>query len=597
MTFQGWFTLAVVALTLAALARLHGPPHRVLLAALVALVAGGVLAPTEALAGFANEGLATVAALFVVAAGLTHSGAVDLLVHHLLGEPRTVQSAIARLALPVAAVSAFVNNTPVVAALIPAVLGWARRLQVAPSKLLIPLSYAAILGGTLTLVGTSTNLVVNGYYQKFNQGEGLSLFAITPVGLPVALVGIAFMVWWFPGLLPERRDRAPFADLRSFTLEVAVDPAGPLVGKRIAEAGLRHLGRLFLVELARGDTVLAAVSPEERLQGGDRLVFAGDTRAVADLLRIKGLVPVPEPGANPAPRRLERRLVEAVVSPRCSALGLTLREARFRDRFGAAVLAVARGGERVAGNLGTIRLRAGDTLLLETPPDFAARERQGEDFLLIQELDEIPPRHERAWLALAILAGVVAAAATGLCSMLEAALVGALATVVTGCCPADRLERSLDLPVLLAIGASLALGTALHQSGAARWLADGVLALAGDHPWLVLCLVYAAVSLLTELITNNAAALLVLPVALDLAPRTGLAEETLVIAVMMAASASFATPLGYQCNLMVYGPGGYRFADFLRVGIPMNLLAGAATLAALALREGLGALTGGGALL
>lgn len=585
MEWQGWFSLSLMVAALAVLILTRIGPHLVMMAVLTLLSLSGVLSAGEALAGFANAGLITVACMFVVAAGVHASGGVDMLVSRVLGRPKGVRGALARIFAPVVLLSGFLNNTPVVATMIPAIHAWSRRIHIPASKLMIPLSYTAILGGTLTLIGTSTNLVVNGQYQQLTGEEGLSLFAITPVALPVVLVGLAFIWLVFPRLLPDRSEKTAFANLREFTLEVAVDPSGPLVGQSVEQAGLRSLDRVYLVEIERNGNIVTAVPSEEKLKGGDRLVFAGDTEAISDLLRINGIVPSPENGHSDTLNldRAERCLVEAVVSPHCDSVGHAIRDARFRDRYGAVVLAVARSGERVQGNLGNIVLEAGDTLLLEARPAFVSRQRYNKDFLLINDLDKSQPRHERAWLAWGILAAVVLAAGSGLTSMLNAALVGAGLMVMTGCCSLSQAEKSLDLTVIVTIAASFALGAALEKTGVSGWIAHGIVEFSAGTPWLLLLLTYLAVSVLTEIITNNAAAVLMLPIVLEVTERAGLNPEPFIFAIMIAASASFATPLGYQTNLMVYGPGGYRFSDFLRVGVPMNLLIGAVTLITLLL--------------
>lgn len=580
MEWEGWVSLALTVGALLTLVFTRIGPHLVMMAVLTILSALGILSGNEALAGFSNSGLITVAAMFVVAAGIHSSGGVDLLVNKVLGQPRSARSAMSRLMSPVVLFSAFLNNTPVVATLIPAIIAWSRKINVPPSKLMIPLSYTAILGGTLTMIGTSTNLVVNGQYQALTGHAGFSLFSITAVGLPVAIAGLAFMWLFFPKWLPDRSENKAFANLREFTLEVSVAPNGPLVGKSIAQAGLRSLERIFLVEVIRQDHIMTAVTPEHVLQGGDRLVFAGDTQAISDLLRIHGIIPSPENGhsENLDKDRAERRLVEAVVSPHCSALGSNIRDAKFRDRYGAVVLAVARNGERIKGNLGNIRLEAGDTLLLEARPAFVSRQRYNKDFLLINDLDEEPPRHERAVLSWVILVGIVAAAGLELISMLDASLIGAALMIATGCCTPSQAEKSLDLTVIITIAASFALGVALQKTGVAEFLAGNVLQVSGGIPWLTLLLTYLAVSIMTEVITNNAAAVLMLPIVLEMTEKASLNPEPFIFAIMMAASASFATPLGYQTNLMVYGPGGYRFTDFLKIGTVMNLFIGAMTL-------------------
>lgn len=580
MGWQAWFSLALTITALLSLTFTRIGAHLVMMGVLTLLSISGILTASEALEGFSNAGMITVAAMFVVAAGIHASGGIDLLVHGLLGNPRSVRAALARIFIPIPLLSAFLNNTPVVATMIPALHAWSRKIDIAPSKLMIPLSYCTILGGTVTMIGTSTNLVVNGQYQALTGNPGFSLFSITAVGLPVALVGLVFMLIFFPRWLPSRKDSTPFENMREFTLEVAVAHGGPLVGKTVEQAGLRNLKRIYMIEIERDGTIITAVPSEEILHGGDRLVFAGDTEAISDLLRINGIVPSAE---NHYPSSLtqvrpERRLVEAVVSPHCDAVGQAIRDMRFRDRYGAAVLAVARNGERVAGNLGSIELEAGDTLLLEARPAFVSRQRYNKEFLLINDLETETPRHEKAWLAWGILIAVVIAAGFDLISMLNAALLGAGAMIITGCCSVGQAEKSLDLTVLITIAASFALGSALQKTGVAAALAENIVTLSGGSPWLLLVLTYVAISILTEMITNNAAALIMLPIVLEMTEKAQLNQEPFVFAVMMAASASFSTPLGYQTNLMVYGPGGYRFSDFLRVGIPMNLLIGAITI-------------------
>lgn len=583
MEWSGWFALGLCVAVLVILTFTRIGSHLVMVAALTLLSVTGILTSEEALSGFSNSGLITVAAMFVVAAGMHASGAIDLLVNRLLGRPKTVSAAVFRMFWPVVFLSSFLNNTPVVATMIPAIYGWCRKINIAPSKLMIPLSYTAILGGTMTLVGTSTNLIVNGQYQVLTGESGFSLFSITAVGMPVALCGFLFM-WLFAGkLLPDRTQNQAFSNFREFTLEVSVVSNGPLVGKTVEQAGLRHLQRVYLVEIERKGSVITAVSSEETLQGEDRLVFAGDTDAISDLLRINGIAPSTneEHSETFAADHAERRLIEAVVSPHCSALGYAIRDARFRARYGAVVLAVARNGERIKGNLGSIKLQAGDTLLLEARPAFVSRQRYNKDFLLISDLNTETPRHERAYMAWGILVTVIGAASIELISMLNAALIGAGLMIMTGCCSANQAEKSLDLTVIITIAASFALGIALQKTGVAGFLAENIVDLSGGTPWILLILTYLTVSVLTEVITNNASALLMLPIVLEITEKADLNNLPFVFAIMMAASASFATPLGYQTNLMVYGPGNYRFSDFLKVGVPMNILIAIVTITVL----------------
>lgn len=588
MDWHGWFSLGLAGSALLLMSAGRIAPHIVMLGVLVVLSASGIISADQALAGFSNSGLITVVAMFVVAAGIHHSGGVDLLVRHVLRHPKSIRSAQARIALPVAFLSGFLNNTPVVATMIPAVHAWSRKIGISPSKLMIPLSYSAILGGTLTLIGTSTNLVVNGQYEHLTGTSGFSIFSITTVGLPVAIIGVAAILLVMPKFLPDREDQHKFGSMREFTLEVAVAVNGPLVGKTVGEAGLRELERLYLVEIERGGSVVIAAPSEERLKGGDRLVFAGDTQAISDLLRINGIVPsinADEPSISQ--HRAERCLVEAALSPQSDVLGLTIRDARIRDRYGAVVLAVARGGERVPGNLGNIRLKPGDILLLEARPAFLSRQRYNKDFLLINDLETETPRHERAWLSWCVLLVLVGLAACGVLSMLNAALLGATLMIVFGCCSVAQAQKAVDVPVILTIAASFALGAGLEETGAATYMAKVILGLSHGHVLLAILLVYFSVSVLTEVITNNAAAVLVLPVVLSMTTSMNVPAEPFVIAIMMAASASFATPLGYQTNMMVFGPGGYRFWDFVRVGLPMNVFVGGVTVVVISLVYGI----------
>lgn len=576
MGFHAWLTLAVVLISLVLLVRTRLAPEFLLGSALAVLVFSGAVEPKQALNGFANEGLITVGLLFVVVAGLVDTGAVHALGARLLGRPRSVASAQARLMLPVTAISAFLNNTPVVAMLIPVVEDWSRRCRISVSKLMIPLSYAAILGGTCTIIGTSTNLVVHGMVLSETQLGPMGFFEIGALGLPSAVLGIAIILIAGRWLLPERKPPLLLQDdPREYAIEMLVERGSSLVGKSVEQAGLRHLPGAFLAEIERAGQLLPAVSPAEVLRAEDRLVFIGVVDSVVDILRLRGLIPAPDQVFKLDEPRAERRLVEAVVSNTSPMVGRTIRDSNFRTRYDAVVIAVARDGERIAGKLGDIVLRAGDILLLETRLSFGRQNRNSRDFLLVSEVSHAKlPRHEKAWLALAILTGMVLSATLELVSMLEASMAGALLMVATGCTRMESARASIDWNVLVVIGVALGIGSAMSSTGAAEAVAHSWLSLAGDNPWLALAAVYAITSLMTEVITNNAAAVLIFPIAQAAAESMGVSLWPFVACIMMAASASFATPIGYQTNLMVYGPGGYRFSDFARIGIVLNVALG-----------------------
>jgi di/tricarboxylate transporter len=581
MQLDAWLTVAVVLGVLTSLVMTRIGPDLILMAGLTALLVLGVLSPAEAFSGFASTGLATVGVLYVVVSGVLETGLVFAAAERLLGRPRSVRQAQLRVMLPVSAVSAFLNNTPVVAMLVPVIQDWARRNRLAVSKLLMPLSYAAIFGGTCTLIGTSTNLVVSGLAAADPAVAPIGFFEIAWVGLPSLIIGTAFVIIAGRWLLPERRSSIiEPSSAKEYAVEMLVEPGAQVVGRSIEQAGLRHLPGLYLAEIERDGSILAAVTPLERLRAGDRLIFVGNVSSVVDLYKFQGLVPAPDQIFKLDNPRHERMLVEAAVSPESPCLGKTLREARFRTRYGAVVIAVARGGARLPGKIGDIEVAVGDTLLLEAPPAFLAQHRHSRDFLLVSPLDGGSlPRHERAGIAATILVGMVLAAAVAGVPMLTAALVAAALMLATRCTTGRKARRSVDWSVLVTIGAAIGIGQALEQSGAAGAIAETWIGLAGQNPYLALLAVYLITSLFTEIITNNGAAVLMFAIAKATAAGLAVSFAPFVFAIMMAASASFATPIGYQTNLMVYGPGGYRFADFLRMGVPLNLLMAAVTLA------------------
>jgi di/tricarboxylate transporter len=574
MTWEGWLAIAVVGLVIGLLALTRHAADGVLVAGVAVLLLLGVLTPAEALAGLSNEGMVTVGVLYVVAAGLRETGAMAWLVRGVLGRPKDLGRAQLRLMAPVAGMSAFLNNTPVVAMFLPAVNDWARKNRLPISKLLIPLSYASILGGTCTLIGTSTNLVVNGLLTRESGLSSLGMFEIAWVGLPAAVLGIAYLFFFGRWLLPDREPvMRDLDDPRKYTVEMLVQPGSPLVGKTVEAAGLRHLPGMYLMEVERAGEVLPAVAPHQRLLANDRLVFVGVVESVVDLQRFRGLVSASDQVFKLGSPRPERSLTEAVVSDSCPLVGKNIREGRFRNIYNAAVIAVARNGERIHGKIGDIVLRPGDTLLLEADPGFADRQHNSRDFFLLNKLrDSRPLRHDRALTAIAILAVMVFVVTFEWLPMLQAAMLAAGVMLLTGCVTGGVARTAVDWKVLIAIAASFGLGHALEKTGAAHLIAESMIGLALGDPWVTLVVVYLVTMLFTELITNNAAAVLMFPIALSTSQTLGVSFMPFAVGIMMAASASFSTPIGYQTNLMVYGPGGYRFSDYFKVGMPLNLL-------------------------
>ncbi|MCG6898064.1 MAG: anion permease [Thiocapsa sp.] len=577
--WEGWFSLGIVALCFGLFAFSRAAPDVITVGGLTLLLVVGILTPAEALSGFSNPGMLTVGVLYVVVTGLTETGAVGWVGPSLLGRPRGPTDARLRLMLPVAGLSAFLNNTPVVAIFIPAVQDWAKRHRLELSRLLIPLSFASIAGGTCTLIGTSTNLVVNGLYVERLGGEGLGLFEPVWVGLPVTVAVLVFLLTAGHWLLPKRLPAAAsYEDVRQYTSEMLVQPGSPLVGKSIEDAGLRQLPGLFLIEIERGEQVMAAVSSEELLQANDRLVFAGILDSVMDLQRTRGLIPATDQVFKLNLPRPGRCFVEAVLSDKSPLVGKSVREGRFRNRYNSVIIALARNGERVARKIGDIVLAPGDTLLLETRPNFVEQQRNSRDFLLVSQIGEFHPlKHDRAPVAIAIVIAMIAAVSLGWLSMLEAALLAAGLMIFTRCTTSRTARRAPDWQVLVVIATSFGIGAALEKTGAASAMAGGLIGLADGDPWITLALVFMATALLTALATNNVAAVLVFPIALQAAEAMGVAPEPFILTLMVAASASFATPIGYQTNLMVLNVGGYHFGDFVRIGVPLTLLVGLLT--------------------
>ncbi len=579
MGWEAWFTLAVVALAFVALVRGIGPPDMVLWAGTILVTLVGIVQVEDVLAGFANPGLLTVAALYMISGALRETGALDRIGTRMLGSARTERHALARIAPQVAALSAFLNNTAVVAMLMPFISDWCRKNRISPSRLLLPLSYLAILGGMCTLIGTSTNLVVSSLMAEAGL-ERIGMFELAWLGIPAAVVGIAYL--FLPGrrLLPDRKDMLEKIgeSAREYLVEMRIQPNCPLVGERVEEAGLRRLPGLFLIEIARDGRVIAPVEPDEVLLAGDRLTFAGVVQTIVDLERIPGLVPVTEEDVDESfVERQQRRYCEAVVSSTSPLIARNIRDSNFRAVYNAAVIAVHRGGQRLTGRIGDIVIHAGDTLLLQTGPHFASANRNNPDFYLVSGVEEARPvRHERSWIAFALLALFILLLVFGGgfgVSTAVAAFFVAGAMIVTRCISAADARRAVNLDILLTIAAAFGLGKALEASGAARALAD-VVVFSTDQwgPSAALAAVYLVTICFTTLITNNATAVLIFPVAIAVAAELGIEARPFAIAVAAAAAASFATPISYQTNMMVYGPGGYRFTDFLRVGLPLNLL-------------------------
>lgn len=574
MGLDGWITLLVVALCLLAMVREMGPPDVIMMGGLLTLAVTGVLSPVETFSGFSNPAMAAVGALFVVSAALRETGALDLVAGRLFRGARDERSGLVRLCAPVAFFSAFLNNAPIVAMMTPTVSAWASRHRLTPSRFLIPLSYSSILGSLATVIGTSTILTVSGLVQQAGMPE-LGFFELAPAGIPIALVGLVYLLVVAPRLLPNRADTDEYVGdhFREYTAAMLVGAECPLAGQSISEAGLRNLPGLYLVEINREGRTMTPVGPDEVLYEGDRLVFAGVVTTIVELAKIRDLRLLGEEDQPVAARR-NARMVEAVISRSSPLVGRSVRGAAFRTAYDAAVIAVHRNGERVPGKIGDIELRPGDTLLLQAARGFMRAHRHSPDFFLTSEVRESETRrHEKAGLALAILGGMVLCSSTGLYPIYISSFMAAGALVLTRCITATDARAAVIWQVLIVIGAGLGIGLAMEKTGAAATLGHIISGSAGNvGPLFALAVVYLVTVAMAEMLHHNASVAMMFPVAMAVSSQVGANPRAFVVAVALAGCCAFASPTGYQTHLIVYGPGGYRFTDFVKVGLPLDVL-------------------------
>ncbi|MCH2143791.1 MAG: SLC13 family permease [Phycisphaerales bacterium] len=592
MTMEMWITLGVLCLLVGFLLFTRVGTDVAVVGSLVLLMLFGIISTEDAVLGFVKDGPLMIGGLFVVAAGMRETGAIERLAKVLLGRPKSLISAQFRLMAPVGVLSGFMNTTPIVAMYLPIVSDWARRMRLSPSRLYMPLSFAGILGGQLTLVGTASNLVVMTEYVPWIAtpaadwarelgSSALSseaeFWGVAVTGIPACILGMVFIAFFSRWLLPDRIKVKDVAkDARRYEVVMRVEPSSPIVGSTIEAAGLRSLPGLYLFGIERDGNILHAVGADEVLRSDDRLMFAGILESVVDLRRIRGLVPAEGDSGLEPDRRV---LVEAVVSSDAPFIGSTVRESRFRSTYGAAIIGAFRSGERLPGKIGDLRLKPGDTLLLDAGVQFTPTHRDSPDFYLVSTVSGTQAvKHERAWVACLILIlliiGLMTADTTGLSRVLVVWL-AALAMIGTRCVNGGRGRSSINWQVLLTIGGAIGLGAAVKESGLSAYAASAFLdfvTMFGESPRLVLFSMIIATSLLAQLITNYASATIMFTVAMSAAEMLGLRPEPFVFALMAGAGCNFLSPLSYQTNLMVYGPGGYRFTDFARLGVPLLLI-------------------------
>ena len=580
MSWEIWFTVAVVLMVLFVLATTPAPTEMVLLGAMVVLSVSEIITPSQALSGFSSTGVMTIAALYVVIAGLRETGAVAWFSHLVFGRPKSLLTAQLKLMGSGALLSTVINNTPVVAMFIPIAQEWSARFGFPISRLLLPMNNVVILAGLCTLIGTSTNLAVYGLLMQVRPDADLGLFDLVWIGVPLTVVGILYALVFSKHLLPDRQ--GPMEQLenaREYAFEVRVHSTGPLVGKTIAEVGLRNLKSAYVLEIERRGRLITAVGPDQVLEADDRLTCVGVVDAIKDLRRMPGITVAEDQSFRLNLKHAQRQLVELVLSQTSPVVGRRVKDTNFRERYGAAIISVSRDGSRVDGKVGDIVFQPGDTLLVEAGYHFFDKHKYDRDFLLVSQLhDSAPPDFRRAPVSFGILILMIVAATLDWVPLFEASFIAAGLMVATGCMTTRRAAASIEYQLVAGIAAAFALGVALTESGAAALAGSWLVGFAQGNPWLALTMLYVLTVVVTELITNNAAGVLMFPIAMSVAEAAGVNYMPFVIAVMVGASAGFITPIGYQTNLMVYGPGGYRFADFVRFGLPLNIICGVITI-------------------
>ncbi len=556
------------------------------LAIAVILMLLGLVSPEEGISGFSNTATITVMAMFILSAGINRTGVIQIARDWLLqwGGKRLAQQILA-MGLMVGPISALINNTAVVAIFLPIIEDWARKQRISPSKLLIPLSYSTILGGTLTLLGTSTNILASGISQELGYGE-IGVFQFTPLGICTFSVGMIYLAVIAPHLLPRRkntnRDRLnQDYDLRNYLSEVVITPQSNLINQTLRESEIQRKFDLDVLELIRDQVRFAQPLADKKLKSGDILVVRSSRDDLLKIREERGLDILPDvqfrqeevetESLESVLTTGEEKIAEVLILSNSRLIGTTLKDLRFRQRYNVTVLAIRRGAELVQGRLGRIPLRFGDLMLVQGPKQSFVGLQTTRELLVLEERDAETLRPDKAKIAVAIVAGVVLFAAFTPLPILVTALTGVLLMVITGCLKPGEVYGSVRWDVIFLLAGLIPLGIAMQNSGTTQWLADRLISLGGNLPgYWMLVFFYVITAFLTELLSNNASVVLLLPIAAQVAQSLDFNPLAFIFAVTFAASSSFMTPIGYQTNTMVYSPGGYKFFDFTRVGAPLS---------------------------
>ena len=578
-----FLTLIIVFLTLISFIGEWFPVDITAIGVMVLLMALGLVTPEEGISGFGNSATITVMAMFILSAGISRTGAIAAVNDLLLkwgGKHLTKQ--ILAIGIITGPISGLINNTAVVAVFLPVVEDWCKKQGISPSKLLMPLSFVTILGGMLTTIGTSTNVLASGLSEKLGYGA-FSLFQFTELGLIIFTVGLAYLTFIAPRLLPNRKIRSNNTvtqdyDLKDYVSEIVVAPSSNLVGQTLRQSKLQRKFDLDVLEIIRNDNHFPQPFADKLLQGGDILMVRGGKECLLKVKDERGIEFLPDVqfGDKSWEKNLssgEESIAEVLILSNSNLIGSTLKDIRFRQRYNATVLAIRRGEELVRERLGRVKLRFGDVLLLQGPNQSFLGLQTSRDLLFIGDRDLETLRREKAGIAVGIGLGVVLAAAFGILPILVSALLGVLLMVTTGCLKPGEVYQAVRWDIIFLLAGLIPLGIAMDKSGTTQWLAQNLVAIGGNLSgyWL-LTFFYLVTVLITEILSNNASVVLLLPVAVEVAKSLSFNPMAFILVVTFAASSSFMTPIGYQTNTMVYSPGGYKFVDFARVGAPLSLL-------------------------
>ena len=573
LSVGAWITIAVILIMFGVMIFTKLPADLVFMGGMTALFVSGVLSAKEALAGFSSTSVVTIGVLFVVIAGLVHTGFIQWIVKYVLGVPRSYPKAIVRLMLPVAALSSFLSNTTVVALFLNVVKVWAKKLKIAPSKLLIPLSYASGMGGICTLIGTPPNLIVSGFYMS-DTGTHLNIFTTTLPGLFCLVVGV-LSVLALRRLLPNRKSpEDSFEATSEYTVELLVPTECESVGKTVEEAGLKNVNGGHLIEIVRFDReIISPVPADEYVLGGDRLVYSGQIDEILNLKKTHGLANATHHLFSLNEVDKNRKLRTASVEAGSSLIGKRMSETNFEDENEMVLVAVARKGERIDECPREIALKFGDTLLLETAVSTKlANEAASKARIRFFDSEEIPNIGKQTIVSAMIMLAMVLLSTFDIIPLLQSCFLAAFAMIVAKCCTVDQARDSIDWSILMIFAGSVCLGTAIEKTGIATQLVNGILNVCGTNPYVVLSCICFVATFITEFISNTACAAMFYPIAYHAAVTLNANPLTFCIALMIAVSSSFATPIGSPTHMLVYGVGGYRFTDFMKIGLLMNFI-------------------------